>query len=97
MLDDRYHRKLPSLNRVLQSAIEPCQKLPNLTLNFQDYTIAQDLGSLGLLGRKDGTIASWEILCSVAGLKFSGSAAWKQACLIRCRYSCVRMVEITRM
>ena len=35
VLDDRYHRKFSSLNRVLHSAIEPCQNLPHLYLKIQ--------------------------------------------------------------
>ena len=95
VLDDRYHRQFPSLNRVLESAIEPCRNLRLVILNFQEHTIARDfLCSLGLPVQQDGTMADLEVLCSVAGLEFAGSATWKQACFIRFRNTHDRKVEI---
>lgn len=97
VLDDHYHRKFPSLNRMLHSAIEPCPNLPHLKLNFQHKTIARDfLCSLGLPVQQNGKMASLGLLCSVAGLDFAGSAAWKQACFIRFTEAHHRNVEITR-
>ena len=95
VLDDRYHRQYPSLNRVLESAIEPCRNLRLVILNFQEHTIARDfLCSLGLPVQQDGTMADLGVLCSVAGLEFAGSATWKQACSIRFRNTHDRKVEI---
>lgn len=96
VLDDQDHRQFPSLKWVLENAIEPCQNLRHVILNFRDHTIARDfLCSLGLPVQQDGTMVGWELLCSVAGLEFGGSAAWKQACFVRFRNTDDRMVEIT--
>ena len=85
-LEDPYYFNQPSLNRVLQSAIKPCEKLPNLTITFAYPAVAQNfLCSLGLPVQQDGKIACLEILHSVAGLEYSGSAAWNQACVIKLR------------
>lgn len=98
VLDDPYHRQFPALNWVLQRAIEPCQNLPHLSFNFQHESIAQDfLSSIGLPVQQDGKMACWESICSVAGLEFAGSMAWKQACIIRYWDTQHKTVEITRI
>lgn len=98
VLEDRYHSNLPSLNRILQSAVKPCEKLPDLRITFFDPTIAKDfLCSLGLPVQQDGKTASLDMLCSVAGLEYSGSAARKHACVIKLRKTDSRYVEIVRI
>ncbi len=98
VLKDHFHSRLPCLNRILQSAIKPCENLRNVTITFKDHTIAQDfLCSVGLPMQPDGHIASWAILCSEAGLKYSDGAPWKQACIVRCTKASKSTVEITRV
>ncbi len=98
VLKDHFHSHLPCLNWILQSATKPCENLRNVTITFTDHTITQNfLCSVGLPMQPDGKIASWNILCSAAGLKYCGGAAWKQACIIRCTNASKSTVEITRV
>lgn len=95
-LVDHYHSNLPSLHQILQSAIKPCENLRNLAITFHNRNVTQDfLRSLGFPVQQDGKIASWDRLCSGAGLKYSGGAAWE--CVIRYLKMDTLTFEITRV